>query len=52
MNDLTPNIEGSELLTENIFKDVRGSFQRIFDDRKISNNFFEGVKNINLSNLN
>ena len=49
MKDLIPSIEGSELISENIFNDERGSFQRIFDNRKITNKFFEGVKNINLS---
>ena len=52
MKDLIPSIEGAELISENIFNDERGSFQRIFDDRKFINNYFQGVKNINLSKNN
>ena len=44
-----PTIEGSILIKENIFDDLRGSFQRIFDDRNYSEVFFDGVKNINIS---
>ena len=44
-----PTIEGSIIIKENIFTDLRGSFERLFDDRKFSNVFFDGVKNINIS---
>jgi dTDP-4-dehydrorhamnose 3,5-epimerase len=44
-----PSIEGSIIIEENIFTDLRGSFERLFDDRKFSNVFFDGVKNINIS---
>ena len=45
----SPTIKGSIVIKENIFKDLRGSFQRIYDDRNFSGVFFEGVKNINFS---
>ena len=52
MEDIILSIEGSQLIKENIFQDERGSFQRLFDDRKITKNLFDGVKNINLSKNN
>ena len=36
-------------LAENIFNDLRGSFGRLFDDRKFADIIFDGVKNINIS---
>ena len=42
-------IEGSQLIQESIFHDLRGSFNRVFDDRNLNETFFDGVKNINLS---
>lgn len=44
-----PTIEGSIIVKENIFEDLRGSFGRLFDDRKFSEVFFNNVKNINVS---
>ena len=47
-----PDIDGALLIEENIFQDLRGSFNRIFDDRNYNAIFFDGVKNINLSKNN
>ncbi len=47
LNTLT--IDGSSLIEENIFNDLRGSFNRLFDDRKFKNLQFNYVKNINVS---
>ena len=44
-----PTIIGSVLIKENVFEDLRGSFGRLFDDRKFSEEYFDGVKNINIS---
>lgn len=44
-----PTIKGSIIIKEKIFEDLRGSFERIFDDRNFSEVFFDGIKNINLS---
>ena len=45
----TLSIDGSFLIEENIFNDFRGSFNRLFDDRKFKNLKFDYVKNINVS---
>ena len=44
-----PTINGSIIIKEKIFEDLRGSFERIFDDRNFSEVFFDGIKNINIS---
>tara|TARA_Y100000589_G_scaffold203443_1_gene191906 strand:- start:2064 stop:2627 length:564 start_codon:yes stop_codon:yes gene_type:complete len=47
-----PTIEGSIIIEENIFEDLRGSFGRLFDKRNFSDVYFEEVKNINISKNN
>ena len=42
-------IEDSYLVKEHCFEDFRGSFERIFDDKKMQGIEYNGIRNVNLS---
>ena len=42
-------IQDSFLVKEHRFKDFRGSFERIFDDKKMQGIKYNGIRNVNLS---